>query len=94
MLKASNVVGESQRKLLCDTEEREEMLSKGGGWSKIIAPNGQVGGGLLKGETKDIAYVQVNLDNRIPIKGAFEQLDTTPGRMSQTSPSTGDRIRR
>lgn len=71
VLKASNVVGESQRELLCDTEEREEMLSKGGGWSEIIAPNGQVVGGPLEGETKDIAYAQVNLNNRIPVKGAF-----------------------
>lgn len=72
VLKASNVVGESQRKLLCDTEDREEMLSKGGGWSEIIAPNGQVVGGPLEGETEDIAYAQINLDNRIPVKGAFD----------------------
>jgi len=72
VLKASNVVGESQRELLCDTDEREEMLSEGGGWSEIIAPNGQVIGGPLKGDTEDIAYAQVNLDNRIPVKGAFD----------------------
>lgn len=72
VVKSSNVVGETQRNLLCDTEEREEMLSKGGGWSEIIAPNGQVIGGPLKGETEDIAYAQVDLDNRIPVKGAFD----------------------
>lgn len=72
VLKASNVVGESQREMLCDTEEREEMLSKGGGHSEIIAPNGQVVGGPLEGVTEDIAYAQVNLDNRIPVKGAFD----------------------
>lgn len=72
VLKATNVVGESQREMLCDTDEREEMLSQGGGWSEIIAPNGQVVGGPLKGETEDIAYAQVDLDNRIPVKGAFD----------------------
>jgi aliphatic nitrilase len=72
VLKASNVVGESQREMLCDTEEREEMLSEGGGWSEIIAPNGQVIGGPLEGTTEDVAYAQVNLDNRIPVKGAFD----------------------
>ncbi|WP_052367853.1 MULTISPECIES: carbon-nitrogen hydrolase family protein [Haloferax] len=72
VLMASNVIGESQRDLLCDTEEREEMLGKGGGHSEIIAPNGQVIGGPLEGDTEDIAYAQVNLDHRIPVKGAFD----------------------
>lgn len=39
---------------------------------EIIAPNGQVIGGPLKGDNEDIAYAQVNLDNRIPVKGAFD----------------------
>jgi len=72
VLMASNVVGESQREILCDTDEREEMLSKGGGHSEIIAPNGQVIGGPLEGDTEDIAYAQVDLDHRIPVKGAFD----------------------
>jgi aliphatic nitrilase len=72
VLNPSNVVGESHVEMLCDTEERKEMLTKGGGWSEIIAPNGQVIGGPLKGDTEDIAYAQINLDNRIPVKGAFD----------------------
>lgn len=72
VLMASNVIGESQRDMLCDTDERKEMLSKGRGHSEIIAPNGQVIGGPLEGDTEDIAYTQVNQDHRIPVKGAFD----------------------
>lgn len=72
VLNASNVIAERHRDFLCDTAEREDMLSLGGGWSEIVAPNGQVIGGPVEGETEEIVYAEIDLDNRIPVKSAFD----------------------
>jgi predicted amidohydrolase len=72
VLNTSQVIGQDCVEILCDTDERNKMLKPGGGWTEIIAPDGSVIAGPLKGQEEGIIYADIDLSILPIVKDAFD----------------------
>lgn len=58
---STSVVGEAARELFCDTELKVEQLGFGGGWARIIGPDGKDLVRPLGEEEEGILYAELDL---------------------------------
>jgi aliphatic nitrilase len=61
VLAVTNIVGEDVWSRLCDTEERQHLLERGGGTTMIFAPSGQTHAGPLAYTTEEILVADLDL---------------------------------
>ncbi|MFD1706288.1 carbon-nitrogen hydrolase family protein [Siminovitchia sediminis] len=61
VLCATAIISESGYELFCDTPEKEELLSLGGGWARIFGPDGRELASRLEHTEEGILYADIDL---------------------------------